>query len=698
MKFKKKVIIDWRNFDPVKMSAILQANLQEVAMDNSASKLDRDLSIAISMTMNEVIPKRVMHIRRDTDIVNYHIEAVKKKRDRLFKQARKENNPSVMLRVKELNTVIKSIVKRERDRIIKNKIKNSSSTTFWNTVNGMLGRGSGDDSCKLVDPNGKSLKAGEAAEAFSSFFKSKVEKLINRNPIPDVPVSISHTKVVPFTCEEIELAMGSFKPKKSFGPDEIPMMVLKQCFDVLRDHLSHLFRLITDTGVIPETWKLARLKPIFKKGDRTKIENYRPISNLNSVSKLFERCLLNRIAHLETDGPNQHGFKPAHSTTTAAIEIQSHIAEHLDANKQCLIYSMDLSAAFDLIRPGIFVSKALKVIPDNGLVWLILEFIKNRKAFVELDGETSCIIEMPVGCPQGSTLGPKIFNIYCNDLYTCFEGEANLVSYADDSYVIVASEDLGQIKSKTEIIMNKHMHWLESNGMVCNVEKTEIMLLNSESPLEIEMNGLPLRTQDEMKVLGIIFDDRLNWGPQVRSAITKTNRMLHGLRKIRKYLSVKQSTQITTAFYYSVLYYGIEVWFHRHLPFHLKQKIRSAHYRALRVIYGEASRQHLDLIGGRATPDEWADYSLAKLAARMVRLGSPVRLLEQTVKNSYSERRQHGRIFFYDSSVRKIGKQCLKNRLQCISRQMKFEWLNVDLSTLRPNLKKCFFKYARQSN
>lgn len=630
--------------------------------------------------------------------MNYHIEAVKKKRDRLFKQAKRENNPAIMLRVKELDVVIKSVVKRERDRIIKNKIKNSSSTTFWNTVNGLFGRSPDYDSCKLVDSNGEPLSAEDTVEAFSLFFKNKVEKLVNRNPIPDAPVTISYTRIAPFTDEEIATALGSFKPKKSSGPDEIPMIVIRQCFDILKGHVSHLFHLITNTGVIPETWKLARLKPIFKKGDRSNIENYRPISNLNSISKLFERCLLNRISHLETDGPNQHGFKSAHSTTTAAVEIQSHIAEQLDANKQCLVYSMDLSAAFDLIRPGIFVNKAMKVISDEGIVWLILEFIKNRKAFVELDGETSSTIEMSVGCPQGSTLGPKIFNIYCNDLHTCFDERTALVSYADDSYVIVASDDLRGAKDKVERIMDGHIQWLKSNGMVCNVEKTEIMLLNAETPLEIKMDGLLLRTQDEMKVLGITFDNKLNWGPQVKNVITKTNRMLHGLKKIRRYLNAKQSAQVTTAFYFSVLYYGIEVWFHRQLPFHLKQKIRSAHYRALRVIYGEASRQKLDLIGSRATPDEWADYSLAKLAARMIRLGAPVQLLEQTTKNSYTERRQRGRVFFFDNSARKIGKQCLKNRLQCISRQMKFDWLNVNLAALRPCLKKCFFQYARQSN
>ena len=119
------------------------------------------------------------------------------------------------------------------------------------------------------------------------------------------------------------------------------------------------------------------MKPIFKKGDKTKIENYRPISNLNSMSKVFERCVLNRVDKIapNCDGDNQHGFRSYHSTTTATLEVQDCLAASLDDNKPCLIYSVDLSAAFDLVRPGIFVKKAQKVINDNGLIWFIKEFI-----------------------------------------------------------------------------------------------------------------------------------------------------------------------------------------------------------------------------------------------------------------------------------------------------------------------------------
>ncbi len=166
-------------------------------------------------------------------------------------------------------------------------------------------------------------------------------------------------------------------------------------------------------------------------------------------------------------------------------------------------------------------------------------------------------------------------------------------------------------------------------------------------------------SQKSIKVLGIQFDDTLSWSDHVCNAVTKTNRMLHGLRRIRRHLSTKHATQVMTSFYFSILYYGAEVWLHRHLSFHLKQKIRSAHYRAMRVVHGNLSRDELDIVGTRANPDEWADYSLSKLLARMIITGQPKRLMKSTMVNSFSERRQPNRLFFYDDSAKKIGRQVL---------------------------------------
>jgi hypothetical protein len=562
----------------------------------------------------------------------------------------------------------------------------------------VLGKVNPVDHYPVLDKSGQSVNEEELVQMFAEFFRDKVDKLVARNPIEDIPIGLTYSMIEPFTPEEIQKAVSTFKSKKSSGPDEIPLLVVKSCVESLLPSISYLFSLITTTGRIPEVWRIARMKPIFKKGDKSKIENYRPISNLNSLSKVFERCVLNRVNRIapDCDGINQHGFRSYHSTSTAAIEVQDAIASALDENLPCLVYSVDLSAAFDLVRPGIFVKKALEVIKEPGLVWLIKEFITKRKAFIQIGNSASTLFALNVGCPQGSTLGPKVFNIYCNDLITIFNPRiATLVSYADDSYVVVRAKDVEELTSLTKDLLKNHIRWLEMNGMVCNIEKTESMILGHAGEVEFDIAEKKIVTSSKMKVLGITFDDKLQWKEHIDNTVKRTNRLMHGLKHVRKYLDAKQMSQVTTAFYFSVLYYGCETWYHRHLSFHLKQRVRSCHYRALRLIYGNLTRSEIDQRCERSTPDEWADYSLAKMMARTIKVAAPRRMMEGIMQNAYSERRQAGRMFFFDCSKRKIGRQMLRNRLQQISRQMKFEWLFTPVNALRPHLKKQFFSYKR---
>ncbi len=690
--FKKRVVIDWRRNDAQKMSAFAAIALENsrVMTSEDPNVVNRDLTAAISESMNQTIPKRVIHTRRDTDVVSYELEALKKKRDRHLKLSRKTGDPKERKKVRELDKAVVKMIKKERARIIKSKLKDSSPQNFWVTVGGLLGRGPGTKQCDMYDGD-KLLTDDQAAEAFARFFKQKVDNLVLKNPVSFEMPPIPGATASPFTVDEISKAIASFHPKKSMGPDEVPMLVLKQCFDVLCPSIKRLFDLIVQRNKIPDVWRIARIKPIFKKGDASCTDNYRPISNLNAISKIFERCILNRIP--DVDGVNQHGFKNGHSTSTAAVELQDALCNELDKNKICLVYSVDLSAAFDLIRPGLFVKKAAKLI-EPGLVHLMKEFIINRRAYVEFNGTTSCTFSMDVGTPQGSTLGPKVFNIYCHDLIDAIE-DGFLVTFADDSYVLVSADNIDELKDKATKTLKSHIDWLNANGMVTNLDKTEVMLLNSDESFSLCVDGQIIEPRQTMRVLGILFDNKMSWKPHVDAVLTRTNRIFHGLRTIRKHLNAEQANQVITAYYFSVLYYGSECWLHQNLGFHLKRRIHSAHYRALRLVFGEDSRQNLDKKCKRASPDEWSNYCLAKMTAMMMIKGYPSRLLQTVATNSYVEGRQRGRMFFFDSSKRKIGRQCIRNRLQFVTRQMRFEWLNTPLTQLRPRLKECFFDYAK---
>jgi len=178
-----------------------------------------------------------------------------------------------------------------------------------------------------------------------------------------------------------------------------------------------------------------------------------------------------------------------------------------------------------------------------------------------------------------------------------------------------------------------------------------------------------------MKVLGIYFNDELRWEKQEDHALLKSSRVLHCLHKIRAFLNIHQAKQVVTSFFFSVLLYGIEVWFHQHLAFHLKRRVRSIHYKAIRLVYGK-SLPRSELNCYRGTPDVMSNYNLAKQMCNIVNSGLPSRMYGSLVGNLYFERR--------------VGKQILKNRLTNVSKCLKSDWLMQPKDYVRNNLKRTF--------
>jgi len=149
-------------------------------------------------------------------------------------------------------------------------------------------------------------------------------------------------------------------------------------------------------------------------------------------------------------------------------------------------------------------------------------------------------------------------------------------------------------------------------------------------------------------------------------------------------------------FWCTVVKYS-EVWYHRHLFVHPKERIRSCHYRALRLVYGkQKTRDELDQLSFRATPDEWTDYSVAKSAIKMVNSMMSCHLYVNLMANSFAERRQPQRLLFYDSIYWKVRRQSIKNRLTTIAKHIKFNWFDVNYppDRVRIELKKSFFTYS----
>ena len=231
------------------------------------------------------------------------------------------------------------------------------------------------------------------------------------------------------------------------------------------------------------------------------------------------------------------------------------------------------------------------------------------------------------------------------------------------------------------------------------MSKSEAMSFNTKPDLDyIGPLGKRIKLTNTMKILGLIFDNRLSWEAQVNQAVNKAKRILSGLKAIRGFLTDVEFKRVLTSHFYPVLLYASEVWF----PcsgYKSRARVTSVHYCALRVMvhdrFNNISRYKLNTMAERATPSEWASFATAKLGVRVIQASQPLRLALSLTTNSYEKNRSPGRLFFFSDSRKRIGDQSLRNRLGPVMNDLCFPWINSSPDALRINLKKHFFAYFK---
>ncbi len=475
---------------------------------------------------------------------------------------------------KKLENLINAAEKSYYSERIKSLSGNLRKT--WKLIGDLTGRVQRDDIVDSFTVNGVTITdKREVVDKLNVYFVNIGCQLAASIPPSHVHFS-SYLKqsymnsfvFFPTNASEVINIASAFQNKRSFGFDNIPVNVMKLSISYIAEVLAVIINCSLDTGIFPDTLKVARVCPIFKSGEKNDFQNYRPISVLPSFSKIFEKVVQSRLlSYLYSNNilcNNQFGFRKNHSSYMALIELYDKISLAIDNKEFAIGIFIDLSKAFDTLDHNILIKKLEHYgIRGKALDWF-RSYLFNRKQCVSLNGVMSDYKSITYGVPQGSILGPLLFILYINDIVNCSE-HFIFILFADDTNLFFSCKNILHLSNTVNLELDNLSAWFRSNKLSLNIKKTSYILFGSKhfnafEPLNVSIDGQLLERVECTKFLGVFIDEKLNWKKHIDHVASKISKGLCALGRVRNIVPTKSLLMLYYALIYPYLTYCNIVW------------------------------------------------------------------------------------------------------------------------------------------
>ncbi len=401
--------------------------------------------------------------------------------------------------------------------------------------------------CFFTTLSSLSMASNDECDSFinRTFLELKRQKKISTN-------SFSFSQNTHIIVENL---LNKLEPSSGAGISGIPSKVLKSSNKALAPLLTKIFNHCIQSNSIPIEWKTAVVTPIFKnKGDNDDVNNYRGISVLPPVAKIFEKLLATQIIIFLNINKilfnGQHGFRSGHSCETALHELLSDLNKIKDKRLIALLLFIDFRKAFDLVEAKKLLLKLFHYGFDNNSINLIANYFSERSQTVNYNNTISPFESIDLGVPQGSVLGPLFFLIFINDL--AFTLELICKMFADDTTLYESNADLNELISSFKNKLGPLIEWCKYNKLDINWSKTFFMFVTNKHiknklPKEIKINDTSVKVVDSFKLLGVTIDNGLNFTKYTSDIRITINRKLFGIKRLF-YLSTSVKIQFFKTF------------------------------------------------------------------------------------------------------------------------------------------------------
>ena len=372
-------------------------------------------------------------------------------------------------------------------------------------------------------------------------------------PKPDPSKSTASTLLnfQPVSPEDITKILFQLKSDNRGGEMAIPASVYKCLAKTIVPALTVITNSSISNHSFPDTYKKAVVTPVHKKGDKSLPTNFRPISSLPILSKVVERIIQMQITSFIEENkllsPKQFGFRRGLSTEQFLLNLTDIYYQKLDSKTPVYIAQLclDVRKAFDTVKHRLLCTKLINNFSfSEDSVSLIKSNLSSRTQVMKLSNQFSDPNPITTGVPQGSILGPLLFNLAVNDMLSTFQ---SAYSYADDTVIFCTGKTQQKAMATVTTLFSKLANWYDANGLALNIEETQCLILSNrpiDLNLKLSLHGKTLDILPHIKMLGIFIDSSLTYNYHIQQLTKQVSSRIYVLRKIRKYLNYEESLAI----------------------------------------------------------------------------------------------------------------------------------------------------------
>ena len=406
----------------------------------------------------------------------------------------------------------------------------------------------------------------------------------------------------PTTYEIVLKLLEKLNPNMSVGIDNLGGRFLRDGAEILAKSITELFNLSIEKSIFPDECKIAKLKPLYKKGSKLEPKNYRPISLLPIVSKIFEK-----LVHCQTQNyldkhtvlyKYQSGFRTKHSTDTCLSLLNNNILNGVDKGLLTGMILIDLQKAFDTIDHEIFSMKLECMGFSKSTILWYKSYLRNRTFRVNIEKDYSNIGNLNCGVPQGSILGPLIFLIYVNDIPQSVD--CDLLLYADDTCLGFTDKNVKTIEDNLNRNFNSLCDWFVENKLSIHFgdDKTKSIVFRSKrrlkklDNLDIRRGEIKISQQNKVTYLGCILDDDISGESMASRVMNKISSRLRFLYRKQSFLNPKLRRMLCNALIQPHFDYACSAWY-SNLNKNLTKKLQIAQNKCIRFCLGLDSQSHI---------------------------------------------------------------------------------------------------------